>query len=157
VLEPDDFEAMYRREWTPVFRLALALTNDWDDAWDIGQDTFRRIWERRETLDWSRPIRPLLLVTARRLATDRFRQARRRLTVRIGLTEPIGHLDAESSVRWLDLAASLKRLLPSERAAIVLVGVIGCSYREAAEVLGLGEGALRALMSRARRKLAADE
>ena len=43
--EPDDFEAIYRREWTPVFRLALALTNDWDDAWDIAQDTFRRTWE----------------------------------------------------------------------------------------------------------------
>jgi RNA polymerase sigma-70 factor (ECF subfamily) len=157
VLEPDDFEAMYRREWTPVFRLALALTNDWDEAWDIGQDTFRRVWERREAIDWERPIRPLLLVTARRLATDRIRRIRRRLTIRIGTTEPIGQLNEDASIRWLDLATSLKRLLPSERAAIVLVGVIGCSYREAAEVLGVGEGALRAVMSRARRKLAQDE
>jgi RNA polymerase sigma-70 factor (ECF subfamily) len=157
VLEPDDFEAMYRREWTPVFRLALALTNDWDEAWDISQDTFRRVWERRAAIDWSRPIRPLLLVTARRLATDRFRRMRRRLTVRLGTVDPIGDLDADSRVRWLDLSSALNRLSPNERAAIVLVGVNGCSYREAADVIGVGEGALRALMSRARRKLVEGE
>jgi RNA polymerase sigma-70 factor (ECF subfamily) len=148
---------MYRREWTPVFRLALALTNDWDEAWDIAQDCFRRVWERRAEIDWTRPTRPLLFVTARRLATDRIRRIRRRLTIRLGAIEPVGQLDEASTVRWLDVAASLGRLLPNERAAIVLVGVIGCSYGEAADVIGISEGAVRALMSRARQKLAGEE
>lgn len=157
MLEPDDFETMYRREWTPVFRMALAWTNDWDEACDIAQETFRRTWEHRATIDWARPVRPLLLVTARRLATDRFRRLRRRLTIRLGAIEPIVQLDEESTARWLDAADSLTRLRPNERAAIVLVGVVGCTYREAAEVLGTTEGALRAQISRVRHKLAADQ
>lgn len=154
--EPDDFEAIYRREWTPVFRLALALTNDWDDAWDIAQDTFRRTWEHRAMVDWTRPVRPLLLVTARRLATDRFRRATRRLTSRIGSLDPAVDDDGARD-RWLDVASALGHLDSNERAVIILVGVIGSSYREAADVLSVSEGAARALMSRARRKLAAFE
>lgn len=151
--EADDFDAIFRREWAPVFRLAVALTNDWDEAWDLSQDAFRRVWEARTRIDWERPARPLLLVTVRRLATDRFRRLRRRMTARLDRHATGGPVDADDRVRWLDLTAELGRLLPTERAVIVLVGVNGSSYREAADVLGISEGAARALMSRARSKL----
>lgn len=86
-MDPDAFDELYQREWVSVFRVALALTNDWDDASDISQETFRRVWERREAIDWDRPARPLVLVTARRLAVDRFRRLAR--TMRIGRAEHV--------------------------------------------------------------------
>lgn len=155
-MDPDAFDELYQREWVSVFRVALALTNDWDDASDISQETFRRVWERREAIDWDRPARPLLLVTARRLAVDRFRRLAR--TMRIGTAEHVvgpATLGSDGHVRWLDLRRTLSGLSRTERMAIVLVAVIGTTYDEAAEALGLSNGAVRAALSRGRRKLEA--
>jgi RNA polymerase sigma-70 factor (ECF subfamily) len=156
VVDPDAFNELYEREWASVFRVALALTNDWDDASDISQETFRRVWERREAIDWNRPARPLLLVTARRLAVDRFRRLARNM--RIGTAEHVvgtSTLGSDGHVRWLDLRRTLSGLSRTERAAIVLVGVIGVTYDEAAGTLGLSSGAVRAAVSRGRGKLEA--
>ncbi len=49
--------------WTPVFRFALALTNDWDVAEDLAQEAFTRLWVHRATVDWERPMLPWLLNT----------------------------------------------------------------------------------------------
>lgn len=38
--------------WTPVFRFALALANDWDAAEDLAQEAFTRLWMHRDELDW---------------------------------------------------------------------------------------------------------
>jgi DNA-directed RNA polymerase specialized sigma24 family protein len=51
---PDDaFQRAAEELWTPVFRLALALTNDLSDADDVAQEAFLRLWRRRESIDWS--------------------------------------------------------------------------------------------------------
>ena len=44
-------------------------------------------------------------------------------------------------------------LSPLERSAVVLTAVEGLSYAEAAVVVGISPGALRAAVSRARQKL----
>ena len=63
-----------------MFRFALAWTNDWTAAEDLAQEAYLRLWDHRGRLDWGRPVLPWLLVTTRRLATDRFRALRRRLS-----------------------------------------------------------------------------
>jgi RNA polymerase sigma-70 factor (ECF subfamily) len=45
-------------------------------------------------------------------------------------------------------------LKPRERAMLWLAYAEGASHREIAEVLGLGEGSMKTLLFRARRKLA---
>jgi hypothetical protein len=72
-LEADEFEAAYAAAWLPVFRFALAWTNDWSAAEDLAQEAFLRLWDRRADIDWSVPVLPWLRVTTRRTATDRFR------------------------------------------------------------------------------------
>ena len=37
--------------WTPVFRFALALSNDWDAAEDLAQEAFTRLWLHRNDID----------------------------------------------------------------------------------------------------------
>ena len=80
-VEPTElaYERAYDEHWPDVFRFALAWTNDWAAAEDLAQESYLRLWNQRNRLDWSRPALPWLLVTTRRLATDRFRQLRRRL------------------------------------------------------------------------------
>ena len=92
--------------WTPVFRFALSLTNEWDAAEDLAQEAFARLWIHRTDVDWSRPLLPWLLTTTRRLAFDRFRRLRP-VPSRAGTamrrehsTAMTGSAGSTSSVRW---------------------------------------------------------
>ena len=80
IAEPTElaYERAFEAHWSDVFRFALAWTNDWAAAEDLAQEAYLRLWDNRGRLDWDRPVLPWLLVTTRRLATDRFRTLRRR-------------------------------------------------------------------------------
>jgi RNA polymerase sigma-70 factor (ECF subfamily) len=151
VAEP--FEARYQhaydRHWDDVFRFVLAWTNDWAAAEDLAQETYLRLWQHREHLDWERPVLPWLLVASRRLATNRFHALRRRILPR--QAEPSS--DEAIRARWLDVRSAMARLSPLERTALVLTAVEGWSYAEVAAALGTTDGPLRAAVSRARDKL----
>jgi RNA polymerase sigma-70 factor (ECF subfamily) len=143
------YDRAFEAHWSDVFRFALAWTNDWAEAEDLVQEAYLRLWNHRAQLDWNRPVLPWLLVTTRRLATDRFRKFRRRL-----LTSPQpASLDASVQVRWLDVRAAMGDLSSLERSALVMTAIEGATYEEAAVVLGTTAGALRAAVSRARTKL----
>jgi len=144
------FEGAYADCWTPVFRLALAWTNDWPAAEEIAQESFARLWMRRNSVDWSEPLLPWLLTTARHLATDRFRRLRRL----VGQSRAIETtLDLEQHARWLDIRAAFSRLSPLERAALALTAISGLDSEEAATTLGTTSAAVRSAVFRARRKL----
>jgi RNA polymerase sigma-70 factor (ECF subfamily) len=147
------YERAYEEHWSDVFRFALAWTNDWSSAQDLAQDAYLRLWGHRSRVDWTRPVLPWLLVTTRRLATDRFRILSRRFL-------PTSHVepsDADPALRsrWLDVSAAMAQLSALERTALVMTALEGATYEEAGQVLGTTAGALRAAVSRARTKLEA--
>jgi RNA polymerase sigma-70 factor (ECF subfamily) len=145
-----EFDAAYSAAWLPVFRFALAWTNDWSAAEDLAQEAFLRLWNQRTKVDWSVSVVPWLLVTTRRNATDRFRRLRRALAVR-GPVEVTPGSDAR--IEWLDLQSSFKDLSALERTALVLTALEDLSAVEAGEILGIGANAVRSAASRGRRKL----
>lgn len=143
------YQRAYEEHWHHVFRFALAWTNDRAAAEDLAQESYIRLWNTRTSIDWERPLLPWLVVTTRRLATDRFRAIRRRV---LNVPRAPTH-DQEARDQWLDVRAAMARLSPLERTAIVLTALEGYSYADAAQVLGTSAGALRAAVSRARDKL----
>ena len=149
------YERAFEEHWSDVFRFALAWTNDWTSAEDLAQDAYLRLWNHRARVDWNRPVLPWLLVTTRRLATDRFRMLRRRLLSTSHPASPDG--DPALRTRWLDVSAAMADLSSLERTALVMTAIEGASYDEAGQVLGTTAGALRAAVSRARTKLEAAE
>lgn len=145
-----EYERAYRDSSADVFRFLLAWTNDWSAAQDLTQETFIRLWTHRTSVDWERPILGWLLVTARRLASNRFRTLRRRLWMPASTPTSEEHIRAE----WLDVRAALGSLSSLERSALILTSVEGWSYTDLAQVMNTSDGALRAAVSRARAKLA---
>ena len=145
------YERAFEEHWTDVFRFALAWTNDWTSAEDLAQEAYLRLWNHRGQIDWGRPVLPWLLVTTRRLATDRFRVLRRRLLA----PTHAAAIDTDPALRarWLDVSAAMGDLSSLERTALVMTAVQGATYEEAGRVLGTTAGALRAAVSRARAKL----
>jgi RNA polymerase sigma-70 factor (ECF subfamily) len=90
---------------------------------------------------------------ALRLATDRFRRARRRLAA-------LRPLDAEPrvpavSVEAIALAEELRTLPLAWRKAIVLHHLVGMPVEEAARTLGVPGGTVKTWLVRGRRALAA--
>lgn len=155
--EPDVrelFETAYAKSWTPVYRFALAWTNDRDEAMDAAQETFARIWERRDKVDLASDVVPLAITIERRLLTDRWRSLRRRL--RVGVEPKRAWLAADSD-EWADINSAFSRLTPSERVAVTAVTISGFTYAQVGEALGITEGAARAAASRGRRKLADEQ
>ncbi len=145
------FERAYDESWPPVFRFALAWTNDWQAAEDITQEAFVRLWANRSGVDWATPTLPWLLTAARRMATDRFRRLRRLLDGGPRIREPA--LDADDRARWLDVRAAFGRLTPAERVALTLTTVMGLDAEEAAAITATTASSVRSAVFRARRKL----
>jgi RNA polymerase sigma factor (sigma-70 family) len=149
--QPEDerrFDTAFCEAWPAVFRFAVAWTNDLQAAEDIAQEAFTRLWDRRASVDWDRPVIGWLLVVTRRLATDRFR---RRLAPFVA--PRVRDLSEDGVAAWLDVRAAFGRLSARERAALISVGVLGFTPDEASEPLGMSPGAVRAAVSRARQKL----
>jgi RNA polymerase sigma-70 factor (ECF subfamily) len=152
VPDPDAgaFEAAYAAAWLPVFRFALAWTNDWSAAEDLAQEAFLRLWDRRAEVDWSAPVLPWLLVTTRRNATDRFRRLRCALALRAPVAITPG---TDARIEWLDLRASFRALSALERSALVLTALEDLDAAEAGAILGIAANAVRSAASRGRKKL----
>jgi RNA polymerase sigma-70 factor (ECF subfamily) len=153
---PDDaFQRAAEELWMPVYRFALALTNDLTEADDVAQEAFVRLWRQRASIEWDEPVIGWLLVTARRVALDRFRRLGRAL--RLGTAgPPNAGIDAATIDRFVDLRAQLARLTAAERTAILLSAVEGWSADEIGAALGISAGAVRAAASRGRAKLGVD-
>lgn len=149
--QPEDerrFHEAFQRDWPAVFRFAVAWTNDLPSAEDLAQEAFARLWARRGSVDWERPVIPWLLVVTRRLATDRFRR------LKVPFVRPgVRDLNEDGIAAWLDVRAAFGRLSARERAALVSTTILGLSADEAATALGMSSGAVRAAISRARKKL----
>ena len=144
------FETAYNGAWLPVFRFALAWTNDWAAAEDLAQESFLRLWDRRARIDWTQPVLPWLLTTTKRNATDRFRRLRRSLAARGPISvSPV----SDAGIDWLDLRADFAVLSPLERAALVLTALEDMPATEAGTILGVEANAVRSAASRGRRKL----
>jgi RNA polymerase sigma-70 factor (ECF subfamily) len=75
------------------------------------------------------------------------------------LDPPDARADPETALaarrRWRDTRRAIEGLPPGQRAVLVLVRCEGLSYRQAAQVLGITEGAVESRLVRAMRRLEA--
>ena len=69
--------------------------------------------------------------------------------------DPISAL--ESRRRWQSTSKAIAKLPDNQRAVLILVRFEGLSYRQAAEVLGITEGAVESRLFRAMRRIEADQ
>jgi len=153
----DELAAQIEPHIPALRRYAWALLHDHDTADDLVQDTLEhavRRWHlRRQDGDvrgWLFTIEHNLFVSFRR------RWARR--GVHVSLDEALavpGAPGAEDHLGMGDLLTGLGLLPTEQRSALLLVGVEGLSYAQAAQVLGIPVGTLMSRLSRGRERLQA--
>lgn len=151
-----------------IYRLALKMLEDPQDAEDVLQETFLKAYRAISGFDGRSKLSTWLY----RIATNEaLMLIRRRKNIPVSLDEPLDIGDHEAQpvqiVDWCclpeeELASTEARsyldqaintLSPSLRAVFVLREVEGLSTLETAEVLGLSEMAVKTRLSRARMRL----
>jgi RNA polymerase sigma-70 factor (ECF subfamily) len=142
----DLVEAAYQRHYRDVYRYVLALTRSMMEAEEVTSEVFERAlrtWRREPDR-----AQAWLLLTARRIATDRFRRARRLLTLPAA-TPPIRAPEGEATEFWVWFEAVCRALTDRQREALVLRYQRDLTDADIARILGLTESGVRSLISRA--------
>jgi RNA polymerase sigma-70 factor (ECF subfamily) len=158
VMDEDTFRAFYDRTARGVWAYLARITGDRQVADDLLQETFYRFLRTAATHESEAHRRNSLY----RIATNVARDARRRSLIRAPFSLPCGDIERVPSSdeggapeRNADFTRAMSRLKPRERAMLWLAYAEGASHREIADALGLRAGSLKAMLFRARRRLAA--
>jgi RNA polymerase sigma-70 factor, ECF subfamily len=140
-----------------LFHLAFNMLDNRDEAEDAVQETFIKLWNRRERLDEYRSIEALAVVTLRNHCLDVRKSKRFRVE---SLEDHKSILENRVEEERKDLAeevARIKRLidtLPEQQQTIIRMRDIdGYEFETMADVLGMNENAIRVNLSRARKKV----
>lgn len=134
-------QLLLTRYWEAVVRVSRQFLDGPDPAEDVAQETFIRLWERREHWDLEGSLRGLLFRIAHHAAIDARRKesADERAAARAPDRSPVEPPDLSTERRELEAAINeaLSALPERRREVFVLVRRQGLSYRETAEVLDL--------------------
>ncbi len=147
------------REIPHLRRYARALFRDPDEADDLVQDCLERALARlHQWRDRDSP-RQWLFTIMHNLYVDEVRKRQRRPSgpaLRVIDGDPLAEGPRQlAHLETRDVLAALHALPHERRAALVLVGVEGFNYRDAAAVLGVPVGTLTSRLARGREQLRA--
>jgi RNA polymerase sigma-70 factor (ECF subfamily) len=157
------FEALVARKTPAVIAISRRIVGDREDARDVAQMVFLRVWEQIERYDETYSFNTWLYRIATNLAIDFLRSARSRERAH-GATLHLVRQREESSVLETTRAAEdgelarlfervSHRLSGKQKAAFVLREMQDCDTREIASILGCGESTVRNHLFNARRIL----
>lgn len=164
----DAFRALVERYSPKVFRLAYRMTGNEQDAEDVVQETFLRVYRRLSQFESRANFGTWLYRIGVNTAFDQMRGRQRRMGS-LGQADPEGdgpalevasrdpqpdRLALSNEVRR-ELIAALAILAPKEKAAFVLRHFEGMSIDEISGVLGLRANAAKNCIFRAVQKLRA--
>ncbi len=133
----------------------MLLVRDTSLAEDISQDVFLRVFRKLDTLADPNRFVPWVMTIARNAAYDSGRARKRRPLKLVGEEEILDRAVDHDPHLSMEIHDALDRLDLDLKEALVLVGVMGLTYAEAAESLGIPEGTMKSRVFRARSKMMA--
>jgi RNA polymerase sigma-70 factor (ECF subfamily) len=157
------WEQVVRQHWRKVFNLAYKFVGRHDEAEDLTQDIFLKIFRALHTFDRRANFQTWLISISRNFCIDHYRSVRKeRETIARDVNAadlmpvsrergPHGQLE-QSDLRQL-IKQALAELPSSLRQAVVLRDLQEFSYQEIADQLGLPEGTVKSRINRGRLEL----
>lgn len=158
------WDTLVKAYWKRVFNIAYKFVARLDEAEDVTQEIFVKLFRALPTYDRRASFETWLTRVSRNFCIDRYRQRRReeeRFTDGIDLdaitldeltSRPDAALEQRDQVAMVRRA--LAKLPPPYREAVALRDVHELSYEEIAERLQLREGTVKSRINRGRRELA---
>jgi RNA polymerase sigma factor (sigma-70 family) len=149
------FDTFVEDEHERLFKALYFVTGNRQDAEDLAQEAFLRLWERWN--DISRISDPTAYLF--RVALNGFRARRRRaaMAIRRRLPVPEQHDDFVDAEMRADVRRLLLEVPPRQRAALLLVDLLGYSSEQAGRILRVRPSTVRNLASQGRKALRASK
>lgn len=158
------WEAIVRMHWRKVFNIAYKFVGKHDEAEDLTQDVFLKIFKSLNTFDRRANFQTWLISVSRNLCIDHYRSVRKeRETVNrdvdAGDLSPVSptvspYAQLEQRDRVLLLRGALDKLAPTLRTAVMMRDIQEMTYHEIADRLQLPEGTVKSRINRGRTELA---
>ncbi len=138
--DPSAFEELFRQYHTPLVRYACRFTRDEEAAYDILQDVFMRLWEKRDELTVHTSLQGLLYTMVRNSALNRNRDTGKFVGMPDELPdELISAPSADKDLETRDLSERIRNWiaeLPPRRAeAFVLSRFHGLKHKDIAAIM----------------------
>jgi RNA polymerase sigma-70 factor, ECF subfamily len=160
------FAEIVSRYRNPITNYLYRLLNDYEEAVDLAQETFVRVYFAAERYHTGYAFSTYLYRIATNLAISEMRRRKRRKLLSLtGLFQPEGESETQFDVadenplpdaNLLEdeqkqvIARAIAAMPEKYRLPIVLRDIEGKSYEEVAEILNLGLGTTKSRISRAR-------
>lgn len=153
--DKDRFRIIVRTYSEDLLRLAYHFAGNWEDAKDITQTTFIRVYRSLKRYDLSKPFKPWIY----RIHLNNCRTAGGRQTKRRARFVP---LEPESAATEPNPAASgdedkilrcIHSLSLKQKAAFILIEIEGHDSEEASQIMGCSASTARVHLARAKRNL----
>ena len=158
------WDTLARGYWKRVFNIAYKFVAQVDEAEDLTQEIFLKLFRALPTYDRRASFETWLTRVSRNLCIDRYRRRRREEerftdevdpdTIQIDelVSRPDATLEHRDQVAMVRRA--LARLPPAYREAVALRDIHDLSYEEIAHRLQLAEGTVKSRINRGRKELA---
>lgn len=157
------WQQIVQQHWRKVFNLAYKFVGRHDEAEDLTQDIFLKIFRALGTFDRRANFQTWLISISRNLCIDHYRSVRKEREtmsrdVDAADLNPVSrergpHSQLEQSDLKQLIRQALAELPESLREAVVLRDLQEFSYQEIAEKLGLPEGTVKSRINRGRFEL----
>lgn len=163
----DAFGLLVEKYQTKVYNLALRMSGNEDDAFDLSQEAFLRAWRNLRSFQFESAFSTWLFRLTSNVCLDFLRARKRKATVSLTVTDDE---DGETQLDLPDptktpeealLAAEDRRLLTQalnelpavQRQILTMRAIDDLSYAQIAEILHIEEGTVKSRLSRARAAL----
>lgn len=147
-----EFDAFFRDTFVPVARAAALVSRDFGVGQEVAQEAFARLYERWPRIESAEHARRFAYRVAINLARSHLRK---HLRVTLSGLDPSPRVQrTQPGVdEWVSLRDALGKISPRQRAVVVLIDYVGMDAAEAAEILRIASGTVRAHLMRGRRAL----
>ena len=153
-----EFKKRYLKQHKLLYRISWSLTQNVQDAEDLVQDTYLRLWQKRDILPPESETDAYLITVVKNLFYDR--QRKMQVDTRADIEKVSDPIDDDNPEDLLVQSSENQRVMkaiddlpPGERRILSMHVIDSKSYTELEQETGLKQNYLRQIVMRAKNKL----
>ena len=155
-MDLETFKKQYLSFHPKLFRIAYTLLNNKDDAEDILQEVYIKLWNSRNSLTTIQHSEAYSITLLKNLCLDFLRTPyRQKPSTDLEMIESVTTLQQDNVLEQRNEVQIVKQLIErlpiNQRTVLKLHSIEACSMNEIEEIMGLSAVNIRVLLSRGRK------